>query len=246
MSAATATIRPARVLVIDDEPAVLRLVKLMLGRAKYDVTCCGSGPEGLRLMEKGEYDCVITDAIMPAMSGYDVVRAIRRHPTYADLPIVMLTRKRHRLDVKKAVEVGVNDYVLKPIDEHLLVDKVESALKKGSGKRHLHELSLAGHEADAALMFPCKITFISESDITLASPVPADSEHLPSMDTALFLQIGISPPMMKFLKSVKHTDEKENVWYELKFSFMGVPEDDLKRIRNWMQKQALKQRRAKA
>jgi two-component system, sensor histidine kinase ChiS len=117
-------------LVIDDEPLVLKVVKSVLTQKNYKVTTCEKSLNGLKLMSKKSFDCVITDILMPNLSGYELVKSIRKNPKYATLPILMLTRKRNREDIKKAVDAGATDYILKPIDEALFLEKVELCLRK--------------------------------------------------------------------------------------------------------------------
>jgi two-component system chemotaxis response regulator CheY len=236
----------AKLLVIDDEPAVLKLVKSMLNRARYEVSTCASGTEALRLIEDGAFDCIITDAVMPVMTGYDLVRAIRKHPQLSELPVLMLTRKRHRQDVKRAVEVGVSDYVLKPIDEHLLLDKVELCLRKGGGKRHIFELTMSGEAAKAQITMPCEVSVISESDICLRVPLQLTPEHAFDFRIPVFEQLGIAPPILKFVRCELMYDplrERKDLRYEARFTFVGVPEADLRKIRAWLQKEEIRRRK---
>jgi DNA-binding response OmpR family regulator len=121
-----------RVLVVDDEPAVLEVLKVVLGRAQCQVTTAETAQAAREILEQEPtaFDCVITDAVMPDETGYDLVRALRAESRFARLPVLMLTRKRHRKDVKLAVEAGVTDYVLKPIDAALLLEKLKACLAK--------------------------------------------------------------------------------------------------------------------
>lgn len=236
--------RTYKVLVIDDEGAVLKLVKAMLTRASYEVTTCPSAMDGLKLLDKEEFDCIVTDAIMPVMTGYDFVKTVRRHPTLAEMPVLMLTRKRHRQDVKKAVEAGVTDYVLKPIDEHLLLDKVEMCLKKGTGKRHIFEYAVNGVQSDAELGIDCKITSMSESDLTMRLPFPLESTVPFHLRSKIFEDIGIPLPLIKLNRCEKISDAgPQDLPYEVKFNFLGVPEPDLRKIRSWLQRQEIQRRK---
>jgi DNA-binding response OmpR family regulator len=125
--------KPAsRLLVVDDEPAVLEFLRALLSRSRYEVTTAESASEARRILDRETqaFDCVITDAIMPEVTGYAFVASLRTDPRYAQLPVLMLTRKRHRKDVKLAVEAGVTDYVLKPIDDALLLEKLKLCLSK--------------------------------------------------------------------------------------------------------------------
>lgn len=243
MPTATDTQITPRLLIVDDELAVLKLVKALLNRHEYEVVTCQSGAEGLKLLNAGVFDCIITDALMPEMSGYDFVQAIRKQPQFANLPILMLTRKRHRQDVKKAVDSGVSDYVLKPIDEHLFLDKIELCLKKGSGKRHVFELPLTGPLSQGTVQLPCEVTSVSEADLTLWTQLPLPAEQEFTLRTKIFHEIGIDVPHMKLINCELISGSPERgTGYEIKFAFIGVAEEDLRKIRAWIQKEAIKRR----
>jgi DNA-binding response OmpR family regulator len=117
---------------VDDEPAILQFLSTLLTRSHCEVTVAESAIEARKLLDKDPeaFDCVITDAIMPEITGYAFVASLRTDPRYMALPVLMLTRKRHRKDVKLAVEAGVTDYVLKPIDAALLLEKLKLCMVK--------------------------------------------------------------------------------------------------------------------
>lgn len=232
---------PPRVLVIDDEEVVRKHLKLMLTRANYDVVTCTNGREALELLRNDLFDCVITDAIMPEISGYDLVKAIRRNPEISQIPVLMLTRKRNPLDVKKAVEAGVNDYILKPVDEHLLLDKVGLCLRKNSAKRHVYDYRLNETDGSASLKIPCRIVAISESILTMHSPIPLSEELAFQVAADLFKNIGIDYPYLKLIscETISGEGAVSRLNYESQLAFVGAPDSDLKKIRSWVQKQVI-------
>jgi CheY-like chemotaxis protein len=236
---------PTRVLVVDDEPAVLKIVNVMLTGAKYSVVTCESGVEALKILSVGQFDCVITDAAMPVLSGYDLVRAIRRHPVYSEIPVLMLTRRRNRMDVKRAVEAGVTDYVLKPIDDHLFLDKVSLCIKKGEGKRHVFELKVDPADSAARMSVDCSILAISETDMTLKLPIGFPLSLNFSMSSPIFKEIGIETPMLKILECEKITEspDERQVSYKARVAFIGMDESALMKVRSWVQRAAIRQRR---
>ena len=233
-----------RLLVVDDETATLKLVKAILVKSHYEVVTSTTVENALKILDEQPFDCVITDAVMPGLSGYDLVKTIREEPLYGELPVLMLTRKRHRQDVKKAVEAGVTDYVLKPLDEQLLLDKVELCLKKGGGKRHVFEYAVQGEESKATLTTNCKITSISESECTGNLPISVTHDMQIDLNGVLFQSIGIPPPLLKLVscRQVVFNNHKDSS-FEAKFSFIGVPESELKKIRTWLHREEIRRRK---
>lgn len=111
----------ARLLVVDDEPALLELMEVRLGELGYAVTAVSSGPAALASLERTTreqhpFDLVLLDLSMPRMSGLEVLWQIRdRHPAF-ELPVIMITGKTGTHDLVAALELGANDYITKPVD----------------------------------------------------------------------------------------------------------------------------------
>jgi two-component system chemotaxis response regulator CheY len=91
------------------------------------------GGEALRLLSKNQFDLVIIDWSLPSVSGVAITRWMRLKDTYRETPIIMVTTKDQPEDVLIAVESGVNEYVLKPLDKDILKTKINKAM----GKRHM-------------------------------------------------------------------------------------------------------------
>ena len=111
-----------RVLVCDDDPLLLELLEFRLSSRGHDVRTAKDGAEGLARIQAGEFDAVVLDAMMPIMDGYEVLRKLREDERFRDLPVIMLTARKQQDDIVSALELGANDYVVKPfIPEELMV-----------------------------------------------------------------------------------------------------------------------------
>jgi CheY-like chemotaxis protein len=242
------SVETPRLLVVDDEVAALRLLRTILVRANYRVTTCQGAEEALRLLSQGaQFDCVVTDAMMPVMNGYDLVRAVRYNTNTSDVPVIMLTRKSDRNDVKKAMVAGVNDYVLKPIDEHLLLDKISICLKNRKGAVKLREVLVHGAEAHAQATFDLRLTTMRETGMTLRLPFEIPTEYLEDavlrIATPIFPEIGIPIPFLRQVRVRRIPVEEIGVLVdfpiEVEFAFIGTEEAHLKKIRAWLQRQEI-------
>lgn len=221
----------SKVLVIDDEVAILRLLKTLLGRANYEVTTAESAREALKLLEERSFDCILTDAVMPQLSGYDFVKEVRSQPRHRELPILMLTCKRNRQDVKRAVEVGVTDYILKPIDENLLLEKLESSLKKGGAAIAAYEQSDQFFEAEAEISVGCHVVSLTERGLTVQLPFEITQDLPFHLRSRIFQEIGISEPQLK----LESCEQSEEGW-EARLALVNVAESDLQKIRAWLER----------
>ena len=117
--------RRARVLVVDDQPANVRLLEAILTSHGYDVPTASSGEQALARIAEAEPDLVLLDIVMPGMDGYEVCRRIREKQETAYLPVVMVTASGDEQKVK-ALEAGADDFLTKPIDQNELLARVAS------------------------------------------------------------------------------------------------------------------------
>ncbi len=113
--------RSTRVLLVDDSLSVRKIVSTMLGRLGATVTTAGDGQEALELILTGHsFDALITDLEMPRLSGFELVDELRRRPSFAQLPIAMLTTRASDKHREFAMSLGVSEYFSKPIDDFRL------------------------------------------------------------------------------------------------------------------------------
>tara|TARA_Y100000590_G_C15721835_1_gene1013782 strand:- start:1246 stop:1947 length:702 start_codon:yes stop_codon:yes gene_type:complete len=224
----------AHILVVDDEVAILNLVKLILKKVGYQVTLAKSCKDALDELNHQAFDLIITDAIMPYMSGYELVSSLRRKDAFAQVPILMLTRKRHRHDVKRALEAGVTDYIVKPIDQQLLLQKVNVSLSSGTESKSSQKIKLMEGSSNATLTIPCKIVAISEKELIVNVPLALNEESDFKISSYLFDEIGIDRPILKFQSCTENQPGKA---YSIKYSFMGVGDADLNKIKHWLKNQ---------
>ena len=118
-----------KILVVDDEPDVVRLVEFRLQREGFEMLTAGDGRSALDLLQTEKPDLIILDIMMPLMDGMEVLRQIRSRRGTSRIPVIMLTAKTASVTVDEARQLWVSDYVMKPFDPEKLVAKVKKALK---------------------------------------------------------------------------------------------------------------------
>jgi len=121
-----------KILVVDDEPIVIRSAKRILGAEGYDVDGAGGGREAIIMMEKKNYDLVLTDLKMPEVDGITLMRWIRK--SRPETGIVVITGYPSQETIKEALELGIIDYVPKPFTPAVLLDVTHRALEWMKGK----------------------------------------------------------------------------------------------------------------
>jgi chemosensory pili system protein ChpA (sensor histidine kinase/response regulator) len=118
--------RKLKVLVVDDSISIRKYVQRFLDRTGYEVEVAADGMEALDVMGKTKFDAVITDLEMPVMHGYDLIAEMKRNPTLITIPVIVLTSRAGDKHRQKAIDMGAQDYLVKPFEEQEML----GALKK--------------------------------------------------------------------------------------------------------------------
>lgn len=105
-----------RIIIVDDDPVNLQVLEAILPPEEYEITMVTSGKEALAILDTQEWDLVISDIMMPQMSGYELTRMIRKRFTLTELPILLLTARSQPKDIQSGFLAGANDYVTKPVE----------------------------------------------------------------------------------------------------------------------------------
>ncbi len=138
------------VLVVEDEAAMVALLRYNLEREGFRVIESGNGEEGLLLMREQRPDLVLLDWMLPILSGIELCRQARRSPELRRIPIIMLTARAEEADKLRGLEVGADDYVTKPFSPKEVVARVKAALRRASPEPAQEALSYRDLAMDLA------------------------------------------------------------------------------------------------
>lgn len=120
----------ARILVIEDDKDIVELVRYNLEKDGYQVTACGDGATGLVQIRKSPPDLLLLDLMLPKLSGLEICKEIRRDERLGRLPILILTARGEEADRVVGLELGADDYVVKPFSPRELVARVKALLRR--------------------------------------------------------------------------------------------------------------------
>jgi two-component system, OmpR family, alkaline phosphatase synthesis response regulator PhoP len=138
-----------RILVVDDDKQIVRLVQSYLEQAGYAVLTAYDGAAALRTIRTERPDLVVLDLMLPDQDGWSITRTVRADANQASLPIIMLTARVEDTDKIVGLEIGADDYVAKPFNPRELVARVRAVLRRGSGAPAQHRvLELHGLRID--------------------------------------------------------------------------------------------------
>jgi two-component system phosphate regulon response regulator PhoB len=124
-----------RVLIVDDDPDIVRLVGYNLSHSGYEVQTATTGREAIEIVQRHPPDLVVLDVMLPDVDGLEVCRTLRQQTPSRRIPILMLTARGEEIDRVVGFELGADDYVAKPFSPRELVLRVKSILRRAGSSR---------------------------------------------------------------------------------------------------------------
>lgn len=134
-----------KILVVDDEEDILRLMEYTLVREGFTTYTAESGITAISMVREKKPDLIILDLMLPDMDGLDVCRSIRNNPEISAIPIIMVTAKGEDADVVAGLELGADDYITKPFSPRIMIARIKTVLKRTrQGTSDSNEIVRAG------------------------------------------------------------------------------------------------------
>lgn len=120
------TEQQATILIVDDSPTEIHVVKGILEPKNYTVFTAGSGEDGIEMALQLKPDLILMDVVMPGMNGFKATRHLSKNPETAGIPVIMVTTKDQETDRAWALRQGAKDYLVKPVDADMLLKKIQT------------------------------------------------------------------------------------------------------------------------
>jgi len=117
-----------RILIVEDDPSVLRATSYILEKEGYQVLTAQNGLEGLKKAREDNPDLLVLDVMLPGIDGFEICHSLRSEPETAGLPIIMFSAKGQESDKATGLKVGADEYLTKPVDREVLLNKVAAWL----------------------------------------------------------------------------------------------------------------------
>ena len=144
------------ILVIDDEKDLIELVRYNLEKEGFDVIAATDGQSGLEVVKKHRPDLVVLDLMMPGLDGLQVCQQLRSDPRSGRVPVIMLTAKATEADRVVGLEMGADDYIVKPFSPREVVARVKAVLRRTVSQQEIRQeirhgelvIDLSGHEVN--------------------------------------------------------------------------------------------------
>src|SRR5207253_8937754 len=135
MERTSETRRMSRILLVEDSATQAQELMLLLTSEELDVEIATSAERGLARFRNSDFDLVITDIVLPGMSGYELCRQIKNHSTKGDVPVILLTSLCDPMNIIQGLECGANNFITKPYDAGYLLGRIANILDKKNLRR---------------------------------------------------------------------------------------------------------------
>jgi two-component system, OmpR family, alkaline phosphatase synthesis response regulator PhoP len=119
-----------RILIIEDDPEIQEMLKFAFARERWKLIQASTGEEGLKVIREKGADCVILDIMLPGMDGFKTIKKIRAEKSLQTLPVIMCTARGEEADIVAGLELGADDYVVKPYSPRVLAARIRVALRR--------------------------------------------------------------------------------------------------------------------
>ena len=222
----------AHILLVDDDKDILLVVSKLLEKQGHTVISCIDPLDAMDHWNSEHFDLVITDANMPHINGFDLTKTISQNARGLGTAVALLTARREKEDVKRGIESGADDYIIKPIDPAILMSKVELLIAKNADKKVEIQFAESPIRMNADWRVATEITHISEQGLTLLSSIQAPKNSKIRIDSDLYNVIGIRPPYLRVIECT--ADPAGSMKFITKTSFLGLNDNELQKIRFWM------------
>ena len=117
-----------KILLVEDEPQLVDMLKLRLEANNYEVAIAYDGKQALEKTQTEQPDLIILDLLLPKLDGYTVCGLLKKDSRHAHIPIVVLTARAQEADIKMGKEVGADEYITKPFEPKVLLEKINNLL----------------------------------------------------------------------------------------------------------------------
>jgi DNA-binding response OmpR family regulator len=133
-----------RILIVEDEKNIAKLIRYNLEKSEYNCYSAKSGEDAIPILKKQSFDLILLDIMLPGIDGFEVCRKIKQDSSLKNIPVIMLTAKGEEVDRIVGLELGADDYIVKPFSPRQLVLRIKAILKRGKTEGAKKDIITAG------------------------------------------------------------------------------------------------------
>lgn len=231
----------SRILIVDDDQDVRALLHTILTKESYEVMNAKDAFEARDLLDTYSFDAAIIDINMPNKNGFKLLTELRQSLRYKNLPVGFLSARQDLTDIKRARNLGVSCYLIKPINKVLLLERVSSLLKEASNRsQYQYDVPIDEVKGNGKIVLQAESRIISVTDTgaTIITNLNLLPEQLLVFNCPLFTEMGIEPSSM-IVNSIKGLEGRPG-FYSVFLNFQRLSPEETLNIKNWLSKDRTK------
>jgi CheY-like chemotaxis protein len=234
------------VLIVDDDPGSAELAATHLSRMGYGTAVAADGRSALATVLEKMPSAILLDLHLPDMSGFAVCGTLKQNPETRSIPVLILSSQHSREDVLKALQMGADDFLVKPLDPQVLLHKVSSLLLKDQPKEpapgdpgigpqaasNRRQYVRINYQAEGILRLPFQIMDISEGGVGVVSDTPLDRDATLEITSPLFEEVLNEKGVMAKARYCSYLKSQRQ--FRIGVEFMGMSEKHRRSIRQYI------------
>ena len=223
----------ARILVVDDSEQSLNLLRKMLSDEGHEVHLAKESFEAMDYLDRFAFDLMLLDVNMPFKDGFSTLKTLKETIRYKMMPIAMITGRSEPRDVKKAISLGADSYIVKPFEKTDIIPKLNKLLNKETTKiSYQLELSNTSPFAGGALCMSSeiKIQEITDSSVMILTDMPLQQDKDILFNCPVFERLGIPAQKMKISTCKKQEDKM----FCARLIYKSIQPESIQKLRNWI------------
>lgn len=232
----------ARILVLDDDPSILALERMLLSEEGHEVLIVPTARAGIEMLKLYQVDLIIVDIMMPELNGFQFVNLIRNNPKIQQTPIAFLTARSDKQDIIRAGEMGADFYIMKPIVPDQYIKKVTEFLVKNPPKEHSRVTFQTPLPAEVKTSINGMVCSVSDVGVEILTDAVVEVDQMVELTTSVFYEIPLRNPMMS-VSSVKLEDTGSK---RVQLVFLELDREAVLKIQRWISYNKLKKRKEPA
>lgn len=221
------------IVIIDDNEDHSLVAQRILYSAGFRTVPVYRGEDALKAMKENPPHLVLLDIMMPGMSGFEVFNAMKEVESLRSVPVVMLSSLNTKEQVRTAIGMGASDYVLKPINSKVLVQKVQSALHANKKKDISVLIDFRDKVGRGGVVVTGKMVCIGEKRVRVNSDLFPGKDSSLFVDSEILRDAGLEKGKLKTLRSRKIEGEHK---FSSEFIFESIGDDGHTKLKKWIEK----------
>lgn len=209
-------------LIVDDDPDILKIAEKLVALQGYGVETCDTAMAAIDKLDDFSFDILVTDATMPAHSGFDLIRTVKRNPQLNYLTVAMLTGRKAKEDILQAAELGVQDYIVKPIEPTVFIEKI-NRLADQHKKKKKQKPQLTAY----SMQVPIEINELTDIGINIKSPYPLAKGTVVTIDILELKEQGIE---QNRFRAIFNSESKQAGFVNIELLLLDLDEKHQKKL----------------